>query len=163
MAKIDPKKEAEKNTNSGNPQLDAIMARMDALENENKALKSDMEKGKPKDPKKKYTWPRAYSFKIWGGMPVLSWTSFKKDPTMDFVDKNPITGKIVENQMLKLSVMGKDKKETEIDVLAVEFGKNHKMSDKIKCEVLKNGDEVTGYKFNEEHFGEFTVLPDFIN
>lgn len=163
MAKVDPKKATAQQSNSSNPQLEAILQRMDALEAENKALQKEVSAGKPKDPKKKYEWKRAYSFKKWWGMPVIKYVSYRKDPTMDFVDKNPITGKYVENQGLKVTCINKDKEEEVFDVLAIEFGKNHGMSDKIKCEVLKDGNVVTGYKFNDEHFGEFVVLPEFIN
>lgn len=139
--------------------LTSVLARLDSLESENKLLKSQVNpENMFKKAKERYEWPRNYSYKLWGDVPVLSYKSIKKDSTKDFTYKNHLWV-LTNNQFLILSLA--DGKTVEVDVH--EFNNNFSRSEKLPAEPITDGVTVTGYKYKDSTYGEFTVSAKLIN
>lgn len=139
--------------------LTSVLARLDSLESENKLLKSQVNpENMFKKAKERYEWPRNYSYKLWGDVPVLSYTSIKKDKTKDFSYKNHLNV-LTNNQFLELSLA--DGKTVEVDVH--EFNNNFSRSEKLPAEPITDGVTVTGYKYKDSTYGEFIVSAKLIN
>ena len=142
-----------------NVDLTSVLARLDSLETENKLLKSQVNPENAfKKAKERYEWPRNYSYKLWGDVPVLSYTSIKKDKTKDFSYKNHLNV-LTNNQFLELSLA--DKTTVEVDVH--EFNNNFSRSEKIPAEPITDGVTVTWYKYKDSTYGEFIVSAKLIN
>ena len=135
-----------------------ILDRLDKLEKENAELK----KGQMNvftQWKERYDWPRAYCYKMWWWVPVLSYESFRKDPTKDLVYKDQF-GQWVSNHYLKLKLAD----EKEVDVEVNEFNKNRTLSDKIIAEKrTDNKGNLLGFAFPTEEWWEIIVEPNMIN
>lgn len=139
--------------------LTSVLARLDSLESENKLLKSQVNpENMFKKAKERYEWPRNYSYKLWGDVPVLSYKSIKKDSTKDFTYKNHLWV-LTNNQFLILSLA--DGKTVEVDVH--EFNNNFSRSEKLPAEPITDGVTVTGYKYKDSTYGEFIVSAKLIN
>ena len=139
--------------------LTSVLARLDSLESENKLLKSQVNpENMFKKAKERYEWPRNYSYKLWGDVPVLSYTSIKKDKTKDFSYKNHLWV-LTNNQFLELSLA--NDKTLEVDVH--EFNNNFSRSEKLPAEPISDGVTVTGYKFKDSQYWEFIVSKSLIN
>jgi len=117
--------------------MDKILARLENLESENKALKEKSENMFTKA-KKKYEGPRHYSYKLWSNVPVLSYISIKKDGAKDLLFKNQY-GEYVSNHLLELTLA--DGKTIKVDVN--EFNNSYQRSDKMPAEVLSDGSNPT--------------------
>lgn len=139
--------------------LTSVLARLDSLESENKLLKSQVNpENMFKKAKERYEWPRNYSYKLWGDVPVLSYKSIKKDSTKDFTYKNHLWV-LTNNQFLILTLA--DGKTVEVDVH--EFNNNFSRSEKLPAEPITDGVTVTGYKYKDSTYGEFIVSAKLIN
>ena len=139
--------------------LTSVLARLDSLESENKLLKSQVNpENMFKKAKERYEWPRNYSYKLWGDVPVLSYTSIKKDKTKDFSYKNHLWV-LTNNQFLELSLA--NDKTLEVDVH--EFNNNFSRSEKLPAEPITDGVTVTGYRYKDSIYGEFIVSAKLIN
>ena len=164
MAKMTPtpSKEVESNT-ADSTTLNQILERMDILESENAELKKN---ANPENAftkwKKRYEWPRHYSFKLWGGKPVLNYVSEKQDPTRDLVFKNQF-GEYTENQLMNLTLLAKDGKTENMKVLVTTFNDWFERSEKMPAEVKSDGVNTISYTFKTKEFWEFTVDPRIIN
>ena len=107
--------------------LTSVLARLDSLESENKLLKAKVNPENAfKKAKERYEWPRNYSYKLWGEVPVLSHKSIKKDITKDFTFKDH-NWVLQNNQFLELTLA--NGKTVEVDVH--EFNNNFSRSEKI--------------------------------
>lgn len=156
MAKIDPKQESAQ---PQNVDLTSVLERLDRLETENQQLKAQVNpENKFKKAKEKYEWPWNYSYKLWGGVPVLSYKSVRKDATKDFTYKNHL-GVLINNHFLELTLA--DKKTLQVDIH--EFNLNCTSSEKLPAEPISDGVTVTGYKFKDSEYGEFIVHKSLIN
>lgn len=138
--------------------LDSILQRMDKLEAENEELK----KGQLNvftEGKKFYDWPRKFSYKMWWGVPVLSYKSFRKDLTKDLVYQNQY-GAWVSNHYLKLTLANDKTVEVEVN----EFNKHYTTSEKILAEkATDNRGNVLGYEFDTEEWWKFIVATNLLN
>jgi len=156
MAKIETKPEL---ATPQNVDLTSVLERLDSLEAENTKLKAQVNpENKFKTAKEKYEWPRNYSYKLWGEVPVLSYKSIKKDKTKDFTYKNHLWV-LVNNHYLDLLLA--DDSKIEVDML--EFNLNCKLSEKLPAEPISDWVTVTGYKFNDNKYWEFIVSKSLIN
>jgi len=155
----DSKPEATTDTN-----LDLILNRLNQLETETSVLKKENEvlkagkEGTFKNAKKRYEWPRAYNYKTWGWVPVLSYVSEKKDPSRDYLYKNQYW-EFTSNHLLNLSLANEKK----VKVNVTEFNKSYERSEKMTAEVISDWQNTTWYRFSNEEFGQFTVKPNMIN
>ena len=159
MAKMETQKEVQKNNA---PQMstdvEAILARLDKLEKENDELRNWQMNVFTKG-KEIYEWPRSYSYKMWGWVPVLWFTSFKKDPTKDLVYKTQFW-QWESNHYLKLYLA--DWKEADVEVN--EFNRDYTNSEKMVAEKrTDNKWNLEGYAFNVEPYGEIIVKHYAIN
>lgn len=138
--------------------LEDILQRMDKLEREN----AELREGKMNvftEWKKFYDWPRKFCYKMWGWVPVLSYKSFKKDPTKDLMYKNQF-GAWVSNHYLKLSLANGKDAEVEVN----EFNRDYTLSEKEFAEkATDNRGNVLGYTFKTEEWGEFIVAQNILN
>jgi len=167
MAKMKPTNESKtqdnESINKENPSLDKVLARLDKLESENQELR---EKVNPentfKKGKERYDWPLHYSFKLWGGKPVLDYVSEKKDPTRDFVYKNQY-GEFTENQLMKLTLLKEDWLTDTKKVLVTAFNDWFSRSDKMEAKVEKKKKKVLSYTFTTEEYWTFTIQPKVVN
>ena len=144
-----------------NYDMEAILDRINKLEKENEELRTwKMDVNNPfKDGKRVYEWPRAYCYKMWGWVPVIWFTSFRKDPTKDLVYKNQ-WGTWESNHYLKLQLADGN----EVDVEVNEFNRDYTLSEKITAEPrTDNKGNLIGYAFNSDEYGEFIVAPNIIN
>ncbi len=156
MAKMETTPELAK---TPNVDLTSVLERLDSLEAENIKLKAQVNpENKFKNAKEKYEWPRNYSYKLWGDVPVLSYKSIKKDKTKDFTYKNHLWV-LVNNHYLDLLLA--DGKKIEVDML--EFNLNCKQSEKFVAEPISDWVTVTGYKFIDSTYWEFIVSKSLIN
>lgn len=156
MAKMETKPEL---ATPQNVDLTSVLERLDSLEAENTKLKAQVNpENKFKTGKEKYEWPRNYSYKLWGEVPVLSYKSIKKDKTKDFTYKNHLWV-LVNNHYLDLLLA--DDSKIEVDML--EFNLNCKQSEKFTAEPISDWVTVTGYKFNDPKYWEFIVSKSLIN
>lgn len=111
----------------------------------------------------RYSWPRKYSFKVFDGMPVLSYKSFKKDTTRDWKYKT-IQWQEIINHYLKLLCWDFEwDKEVEREISFDIFNEWFNYSEKMFCEVISNWTDVEWYKFKTKDFWIFTVKPNSIN
>ncbi len=135
-----------------------ILARLDQLESENKALKEDKKSAMTKG-KERYKWPRHFSYKMWAGIPVLSYKSTKKDVTKDWSYK--IWKELVSNHYLELSLVGDKKMKVEVN----EFNRSFERSEKQLVTLMRDEywEEIVGYKFNNNAHWEFIVQKQVIN
>jgi len=153
-----PKVEKQPDLNS------QILERLDRLEKENAELKASKE-NPFKKAHEKYEWPLAYSYKLRGWVPVLSYVSVMKDPTKDLTFKNQ-NGILENNQLMRLELANG----TTVDVDSIEFGNNFTRSDKMEAK-FEHGEVITTenhkyakeYRFESKEFGEFVVLSQIIN
>lgn len=149
---------AEVRTEATNNSMDAILERLDRLEKEN----AELREGKMNvftEWKKVYTWPRAYCYKMWGWVPVIWFTSYRKDKTKDLVYKNQF-GQWESNHYLELKLANGDT----VDVEVNEFNRDYTLSEKILAEPrTDNRGNLLGYAFNSDEYGEFIVAPNIIN
>lgn len=138
--------------------LQSILERLDTLEKENEELK----KGQLNvftEGKKFYEWPRDYSYKMWWGVPVLAYKSFRKDATKDLVYQNQY-GAWVSNHYLELTLANKKKVEVEVN----EFNKHYTTSEKMRAEkTTDNRGNVLGYEFEVEPRWKFIVATNLLN
>jgi hypothetical protein len=138
--------------------LNEVLKRLEALERENQALK-EWKENTFKKAREIYQWPRAYSYKLWWGVPVLSYTSYKKDESKDWLYKNP-QGQFVSNHYLELTLASGKTISVEVNEFNSAFTRSEKITPKT---VLTDGVTPTWYVFLDETYGEFTVLPSMIN
>lgn len=138
-----------------------IYERLDRLEKENDELKRNQE-GVANvfvDWKKFYEWPRKFSYKLWWWRPVLSYKSFKKDPTKDLVYKDKFWQR-TSNHYLKLQLLWDEEVEVEVN----EFNKYYVNSEKMFAEkCTDNRWHLLWYEFDTEEFGKFIVAENIIN
>ena len=156
-----PKVENKAEEPKTNYDMEAILDRINKLEKENEELRTwKMDVNNPfKDGKRVYEWPRAYCYKMWGWVPVIWFTSFRKDPTKDLVYKNQ-WGTWESNQYLKLQLADGNEVEVEVN----EFNRDYTLSDKVIAEPrTDNKGKLIGYAFNSDEYGEFIVAPNIIN
>lgn len=111
--------------------------------------------------KEKYQWPRTYSYKTWKWMPVLSYTSYQKDPSYWYTYTNQVTGKLVSNHWLKLKLFN-NWEIVEEDVEVNQFNNNFIRSEKLNAQVISDWSNVSSFVFNID-WKEFSVLPSVIN
>lgn len=162
MAKITAKAETTAEKTDAIPSvapqtwLDEVLRRLETLEKENQELKD------AKNPMKKareiYDWPRKYSYKLWWGVPVLWYTSVKKDASKDLLYKAP-TWQYVSNHYLKLELANWKSVQVEVN----EFGISHTKSEKQFCKVISDWRNVQWYEFETDEYGKILVLPSVIN
>lgn len=165
--KMEAKNEVVENTmeekveNTEKPMSDemkAILDRLDRLEKENNELRE----GKMNvfvSWREIYDWPREYSYKLWWGIPVLSYKSFKKDPTKDLMYKDQF-GQRKSNHYLRLTLAN----EKEIEVEVNEFNRDFERSEKMKAEkCTDNRGNLLGYEFDTLDYGKIIVAENMIN
>lgn len=166
MTKITPSTEESTEVASPqtiNPNIDKILQRLDNLESENKSLQDKLDtKNTLSDGKKRYEWPRHYSFKLWAGLPVLDYVSEKKDPSRELVYKNQY-GEYTENQLVKLTLLKLDGKTESRKVLITSFNDWFSRSEKMEAKVESDGSKVTAFEFNTKEFWKFKVNYKVIN
>ena len=155
MAKIDSTPTKINTPESGD--LSAILARLERLEKENAELKETKENPFTKA-KKIYEWPRHYSYKMWAGVPVLGYTSKRKDPSKDLAFKNQFW-ELQSNHYLVLQLANWETEEVEVN----EFNASFARSDKLPAKVVTNEDGSICYWFKEAEHWEFLVNNNIIN
>lgn len=156
-----PKVENKAEEPKKNYDMEAILDRINKLEKENEELRAwKMDVNNPfKDGRRVYDGPRAYCYKMWGWIPVIWFTSFRKDPTKDLVYKNQY-GTWESNHYLKLQLADGNT----VDVEVNEFNRDYTLSEKIIAEPrTDNKGNLLGYAFNSDEYGEFIVAPNIIN
>lgn len=104
-----------------------------------------------------YQWPWDYSYKTYGGVPILSYVSRKKDASKDYLYKNH-KGEYINNQMVQLTLANGETPEIEVLDLA-----NCQNSPKQRCAVTVKASGEKVYVFSHPEFGEFEVLSNVIN
>ena len=141
-----------------NDGLEAILERLDRLEKENDELR----KGKMNvfvSWREVYDWPRKYSYKLWWGIPALSYKSFKKDPTKDLMYKDKF-GQRTSNHYLKIELA--NWKEVEVEVN--EFNRDFTRSEKMEAEkCTDNRWNLLGYEFDTDDWWKIIVAENMIN
>lgn len=86
------------------------------------------------DAKKHYDWPRMFSYKIWGWLPVLSYETFKKDATkwLTFVN----WWRLESNHWLRLKLYDFDTREiVEQEAECTHFNREFLRSEKQFCDL----------------------------
>jgi len=172
MARMDAKKTKANSTTTDNKLnaseqsgsnkelgLEAIMARLDKLEQENAELKGEI--NPEKKAKERYQWPRLISYKMWWWEPVVNYEWFLKDPTKSDIYRKGDDW--ISNQYLKIELADWKK----VDVEVNEFGKFHTLSEKMEAKdengnVIVLGSNAKTYTF-EVWDKEFTVVNKCIN
>ena len=146
-----------------NPDLNSILERLEKVEQENEALKS--KKNMFIKAKERYTWPRTFSYKIRGEVPVLSFTTFRKDPTKELQFKNQFWHH-ESNHYLHVSLANWEM----VDVEVNDFNRNHTKSDKLEAKdqhweviELTNLPLAKEFTFENTAHGTFTVAKSAIN
>ena len=146
-------------------EMEAIWERLNKLEKENDELKKsneELREGKMNvytTWKEVYSWPRKYNYKLWWGIPVLSYKSFKKDPTKDLMYKDQFW-QWKSNHYLKLALADGNEVEVEVN----EFNRDYNRSEKLFAEkVTDNRGNVLGFEFDTEDFGKIIVAENMIN
>lgn len=156
--KVENKAEVKTEATPENTTMDAILERLNKLEKEN----AELREGKMNvftEWRKKYEWPRAYCYKMRWGVPVIWFTSYRKDKTKDLVFKNPY-GVWESNHYLELKLANGET----VDVEVNEFNRDYTLSDKIVAEPrTDNKGHLLGFAFNSDEYGEFIVAPNIIN
>jgi len=139
--------------------LSAILKRLEALETENSILKANDPVSIARSKKEIYKWPRHYSFKLRGWIPVLSRTSKRKDPTKDLVFKNQFW-QYESNHLLSLTLWDW----TTVDVDAELFNRDRQKTEPLPCKLVTDENWDTSYIFNTPDFWEIIILSSkFIN
>lgn len=165
MAKMEPKKpqtevleEAKNEPTVANDAMSEILDRLEKLEKENEELK----KGQMNvftQWKERYSWPRAYCYKLWWGVPVLWYESFRKDPTKDLVYKDQFW-QWKSNHFLRIKLADGSEEEVEVN----DFNKFRTLSDKIIAEKrTDNKWNLLWFAFDTEQYWEIIVEPNMIN
>lgn len=185
MPKIDVKKQGWKNPKVDNwdkliqdinlsdnltpptQDLSEILRRLDeqqALIDKQNELIEQLKDPEVKQETKRYEWPRAYSFKIFDGKPVLSYKSFKKESTRDWKYKT-LNGQEIINHYLKLTLWNfSENKKEEMEIWFDVFQESYSGTEKIQATTVRNErDEVVWYKFTTKEFGAFTVDINCVN
>ena len=111
-----------------------------------------------KKAKKKYEWPRNYSYKMWSWIPVLGYVSKRKDSSKDLAYKNQFW-ELQSNHYLVLSLANWKTEEAEVN----EFNSSCVRSEKLPAKVVTNEDGSTCYWFKTKEFWEFIVNQNIIN
>lgn len=139
-------------------EMKAILERLERLERENNELRE----GKMNvfvSWREVYDWPREYSYKLWWGIPVLSYKSFKKDPTKDLMFKDQFW-QWKSNHYLKLTLAN----EKEVEVEVNEFNRDYERSEKMRAEkCTDNRWHLLGYEFETEDRWKIIVAENMIN
>ena len=154
------KMEVQANTEPTKQSVDveALLKRIEQLEQAN----AENEKGKMsvfKAGREIYEWPRTYSYKTWWWVPVLWYSSYRKDATKDLVYKDQF-GQWVSNHYLKVRLA--DGKETDVEVN--DFNKNRWISEKVEAEIrTDNKGKPLGIAFNIEGYWEVIVDINAVN
>lgn len=168
MAKMEPKNpfaqteevktEANEPKNVAADAMTEILDRLERLEKENAELK----KGQMNvftQWKERYEWPRAYCYKMWWWVPVLSFKPFLKDPTKDLVYKDQFW-QWKSNHYLRIKLANGKEEEVEVN----DFNKFRTLSDKIIAENrTDNKGNLLWFAFNTEEYWEIIVEPNMIN
>ena len=155
-----PASEVQKTTTAEQDPMKAILARLEAQENEIKQLKSEKWQSE-KQAKEIYKWPRKYCFSLWGDKPVISWVSYRKDNTKDREYKNLSTGLLETNHYMKLELSDWTIVE---DVTNYNFLRDRKKTEPLSAKVTNNEDWTTSYEFNTTDYWKVTILSSkFIN
>jgi len=146
------------------PDLSKVLERLERLEKENEALKKSKENSFSKA-KERLQWPRTFSYKIWWGVPVLSFDTFRKDPTKDLLFKNQFWA-FESNHYLKVKLQNNETVEVEVN----EFNRSHTKSDKLEARNqygelidLENLKLAKTFTFDTYDHGTFTVALGAIN
>lgn len=134
-----------------------LMQTLQSMQEEINRLKEEKENPHAQA-KKRYEWPRHYSYKMWWGVPVLSYKTVKKDESRDLTYKNQ-HWVMVNNHYLQLELAKWDPVTVDVN----DFNTGFTRSEKLPCEVKSDWSNVTGYTFKTKQFWEFTVLPQMIN
>ena len=148
MAKMEPKKpqtevleEAKNEPTVANDAMSEILDRLEKLEKENEELK----KGQMNvftQWKERYSWPRAYCYKLWWGVPVLWYESFRKDPTKDLVYKDQFW-QWKSNHFLRIKLADGSEEEVEVKVDDYEQKCKSYTHNKIYLEIKASKDKKT--------------------
>lgn len=147
--------------------LSEILRRLDEqqsfIDKQNEIIEQ-LKNPEAKQETKRYEGPRAYSFKIFDGKPVLSYKSFKKENTRDWKYKT-LNGQEIINHYLKLTLWNFEKKEKEeMEIWFDVFQESYSGTEKIQATTVRNEkDEVVWYKFTTIDFGIFTVDINCVN
>jgi len=148
----------EKPTEWMSEAMKAILERLERLEKENEELKKG-DINVVLDWRKIYDWPRAYSYKLWWGVPVLSYKSFKKDPTKDLIFKDQFN-QYKSNHYLKLTLADWNEVEVEVN----EFNRDYERSDKMLAEkCTDNRWNLLWYEFDTPQWWKIIVSENMIN
>lgn len=154
--KEEVKQEAKEPTNVA--EMQAILDRLDKLEKENAELKK-WQMNVFTQWKEKYDWPRAYCYKLWWWVPVLSFKPFLKDPTKDLVYKDQFW-QWKSNHYLKLTLANGKEEEVEVN----DFNKFRTLSEKVIAEKrTDNKWNLQWFAFETEEWWEIIVEPNIIN
>lgn len=146
-----------------NDQMTYVLEEISKLKAENENLKSKIThpwvKWKEINQESKL-----FSYKMRGGVPVLTYVSKRRDPSKDFVYKNQYW-QFESNHTLVLSLADG----STIDVDVVEFNRDFDRSEKMVCKnqydeyiTNENIKFVKEYRFTD-NWMTFTVLPNAIN
>lgn len=150
MAKIQETAQKEEMIPVSANVLKELQDRLQKLESANKNSHEEW--------KKKYDWPRLYTYKTWLGKPVINYASKKKDPTRELVYTWP-NGNTISNHFLDITTVIDDSWKTEI----IEVEVNAFNNGCGKSEPMNALKTENGFEFATQNFGTFTVRPDFIN
>lgn len=152
------------------PTLNELLARMESLEAENKKLQRV---NVHKEAKKINDDPKQFNYKLRGWVPVLSFTSKRKDPTKDLLYKNQFWS-MESNHVLVLKLADGNEEEVEV----TDFNSNFTRSEKQEAKIIDSdgmivkdftklvnygGVEDTQYVFTHPVYWEITVLYSAIN
>jgi len=157
---------------SNDDALSKIMSRIDQLEEANRqkdAIIKDLQKWEKNTfqaAKEKYQGVLTFSYKMRGWVPVLSYTSKRKNPSKDLMFKN-VYGEMESNHLVELHLAD----DTTVDVEVNEFNQSVQRSEKITAKDHR-GDiidtdtklpKVEYFVFDTPEYGEIKVLPYAIN
>lgn len=148
--------------------MKAVLERLERLESENKELKEKVgaEKVNPfKKGREHYKWPRTFSYRLWGTVPILSAETFRKDPTRDLLYKNA-NWVWITNHYVKLKLAN----DQEVEVVIDDYNRDFLRSEKLEAKdqhgqviTEKNLDDVQSYTFETKDYWTITVLSSVIN
>ena len=134
-----------------NAQIEALMARIAKLEEENSNKDTKL-----KNPKEKYKWPRTYSYKLWNWIPICDYVSKKKEYSRDYAYQNEkwVT---IDNHLLVLKLAnGK-----EVETLVTEFHKWYTKSEQIVPKKDKSSEWYVVFVWEDNK--EFKVYTKILN
>ena len=148
-----------------NSDMSAILERLEKLEKEGAELRRENEELKKGNMnvfvswKEVYDGPRKYNYKLWWGIPVLGYKSFKKDPTKDLMYKDQFWQR-KSNHYLKLDLADK----TQVEVEVNEFNRDYTRSEKLFAEkVTDNRGNLLGFEFDTDDYWKIIVAENVIN